>query len=234
MSYQTNKTFAYLHQGKVIEVYRITSSIDGQIATLAGHKMVVPSSSSTSGIAYPDEDIVDGLRIEYTAIVNPFVVEDKETSNLRFSSKHISFSGNNFISEVDNDGNNMGNFGSFAIGDKIRVQGSALNDGEYSLTGASSTGLGKSGNFTAEAKGEMITISQLAVGVSLPTELSHVNLNRLLSLAVVDYLRASFAERDGDIERKEYYMRHFNKKVSENESNKNKIYMVQSTSFAVK
>ena len=56
----------------------------------------------------------------------------------------------------------------------------------------------------------------------------------MLSLAVVDYLRAMIAERDGDLERKEYYMKSFNKKVSDNESNKNKIYIAQSTSYAVK
>ena len=70
--------------------------------------------------------------------------------------------------------------------------------------------------------------------VTSPTELSHLNLNRILSLAIVDYLRAMTAEREGDLEQKEYYMRHFHKKVSNNESNKNKIYVAQSTSYAVK
>ncbi len=234
MSYQTNKSFAYYHQGKILELYRITTGIDGVIDTIGGYKMVVPSSSSTSGIAYPDETIVNGIRVEYTALVNPFVVESTEDSNIRISSSDISFSGNNFIPEVDDDGNNMGNFGNFAIGDRIRVQGSVSNDGEYSLTGASATGLGKSGNFIVEAKGEMITITQLPVSVSSPTELSHLNLNRILSLAIVDYLRAMMAEREGNLEQKEYYMRHFYKKVSKNESNKNKIYIAQSGSYSVK
>jgi hypothetical protein len=237
MSYQTNKAFAFLHQGKVVEIYRITSSVNGTIHDYYNHKTIAPNSGGTSGISYPDEDIVDGLRIEYTAIVNPFVVEDKEISNLRIQSKNISFLNTTILEQTTNASNqevNVGGFGSFALGDKIRIQGSSNNDGEYSLSGATANSLTKVGNFTTETKGEMITISQLAVGVPSPTELSHVNLNRLLSLAVVDYLRASFAEREGDIERKEYYMRHFNKKVSENESNKNKIYMVQSTSFAVK
>ena len=70
--------------------------------------------------------------------------------------------------------------------------------------------------------------------VTSPTELTHVNLNRMLSLAIVDYLKAMIAERDGDLEKKEYYMRNFYKKVSDNESNKNKIHISQSTSFAVK
>ena len=229
MSYDTNKNFAFFHQGKVFHIYRITRSVGRGIDTNG-----ITKEYGINEALYPDEDIVDGLRIEYTALENPFIEEDKEISNLRHSSKHISFSGNNFISEVDDSGNNMGNFGSFAQGDRIRVQGSKSNDGYYSLTSASSTGLGKSGNFTAEAKGEMITISQVPVGVSSPTELTHVNLNRMLSLAIVDYLRAMLAERDGDLERKEYYMRNFNKKVSDNESNKNKIYIAQSTSYAVK
>ena len=229
MSYDTNKNFAFFHQGKVFHIYRITRSVGRGIDTNG-----ITKEYGINEALYPDEDIVDGLRIEYTALENPFIEEDKEISNLRHSSKHISFSGNNFISEVDDSGNNMGNFGSFTQGDRIRVQGSKSNDGYYSLTSASSTGLGKSGNFTTEAKGEMITISQVPVGVSSPTELTHVNLNRMLSLAIVDYLRAMLAERDGDLERKEYYMRHFNKKVSDNESNKNKIYIAQSTSYAVK
>ena len=45
---------------------------------------------------------------------------------------------------------------------------------------------------------------------------------------------AKKAEKDGDLERKEYYMRNFSKKVSDNESNKNKIYISQSTSYAVR
>ena len=157
MSYQTNKSFAYYHQGKILEPYRITTGIDGVIDTIGGYKMVVPSSSSTSGIAYPDETIVNGIRVEYTALVEPFVVENPESTAYT------------------------------------------------SLT-----------------------------EVTSPTELSHLNLNRILSLAIVDYLRAMMAEREGNLEQKEYYMRHFHKKVSKNESNKNKIYIAQSSSYAVK
>ena len=157
MSYQTDKSFAYYHQGKVVEIYRITSRLDGEIATLDGYKMVIPSSSSSSGVSYPDETIPNGIRVEYTALVMPFVVQDPEST-------------------------------AYA-----------------SLT-----------------------------EVTSPTELSHLNLNRILSLAIVDYLRAMTAEREGDLEQKEYYMRHFHKKVSNNESNKNKIYVAQSTSYAVK
>ena len=59
-----------------------------------------------------------------------------------------------------------------------------------------------------------------------PSETSHVNLTRMLSLAVVDYIKGQLADAMGDIQKKEYYMREFWKKVGDNESNKRKISMV--------
>ena len=68
-----------------------------------------------------------------------------------------------------------------------------------------------------------------------PKEATHINLNRILSLAVVDYIRAMNAERMGDIQGKEYYMREFWRKVADNESNKNKMYIANTIkTFAVK
>ncbi len=58
-----------------------------------------------------------------------------------------------------------------------------------------------------------------------PTELSHVNLNRVLSLAVVEYLKAQMAERQGDIKAKEYFMNQFYNKLADNESNKNDVFV---------
>ena len=127
MSYQTNKTFAFLHQGKVIEIYRVTTSVSGTVHDYYDHKIIAPDTGSTSGIQYPDETITNGIRIEYTALEKPFVQQDPESTAY-----------------------------------------SSLTE------------------------------------VTSPTELTHLNLNRVLSLAIVDYIRAMFAERDGDIERKEY------------------------------
>ena len=56
-----------------------------------------------------------------------------------------------------------------------------------------------------------------------PDEADHVNLSRMLSLAVVDYVKAMLADLGGDIEKKEYYMREFWKKVGDDQSNKRKI-----------
>jgi len=59
-----------------------------------------------------------------------------------------------------------------------------------------------------------------------PDEADHVNLSRMLSLAVVDYIKAQLFEAKGDLQTKEYYMKEFWKKVGDNESNKRKISMV--------
>ena len=58
-----------------------------------------------------------------------------------------------------------------------------------------------------------------------PDENSHLNANRMISLAIVCYVKAQLAERMGQIDVKEYYMREFYKKVADNESNKNKVFM---------
>ena len=56
-----------------------------------------------------------------------------------------------------------------------------------------------------------------------PDEADHVNLSRMLSLAVVDYIKAMLADLGGELEKKEYYMREFWKKVGDDQSNKRKI-----------
>ena len=68
-----------------------------------------------------------------------------------------------------------------------------------------------------------------------PTEATHLNLNRMLSMAVVCYIKASLAEKMGDVKAKEYYMREFHKKVADNESNKNKVFIAGTIgTFAIK
>jgi len=56
-----------------------------------------------------------------------------------------------------------------------------------------------------------------------PDEADHVNLSRMLSLAVVDYVKAMLADSAGDLEKKEYYMREFWKKVGDDQSNKRRV-----------
>lgn len=67
------------------------------------------------------------------------------------------------------------------------------------------------------------------------TEASHVNVSYMLSLAITDYLQAQMADKNGEIDKKEYYMRSFWKKVSDNESNKRKAaFSIPSSPYAIK
>ena len=153
MSYDTDRTYAYIQSGKKLRLYKIKRS-SGRIIDNQGRV----KGGEFDSIIYPDEAITLGLRIEYTAIVDPFVAEDPETTS----------------------------------------------------------------------------ISSLTT-VSSPIESTHINLNRMLSLAVVDYVRAMMAERQGDIQAKEYYLREFHKKVADNESNRNKMYIANTIkTYAVK
>jgi len=63
------------------------------------------------------------------------------------------------------------------------------------------------------------------VEVTKPSETSHVNLNRMLSLAVVDFIKSMIAEKNGDINAKEYYMKEFYKKLANNQSNEKSIFV---------
>ncbi len=58
-----------------------------------------------------------------------------------------------------------------------------------------------------------------------PDENSHLNLNRMLSLACVDYVQANLEDRKGDVAKKEYYMKEFYGKLADSESNKRRSLM---------
>ena len=68
-----------------------------------------------------------------------------------------------------------------------------------------------------------------------PDEADHVNLTRMLSLAVEDYLKAMVSDSSGDLQKKEYYMKEFWKKVGDDQSNKRRNFHVYPVSpFAIK
>ena len=175
---------------------------------------------------YPDEDIADGLRIEYTALNEPFVAEALETTTGYASGTNIQFAS----AVIQDNDEQFGNTGTeFAQSDRIRVQGSASNDGDYTLT---SSGVVNdeyltlaSGTFTTEDVGERVTITQIPLEVASASvdETSHANINQMLSLAIVDYVKAMKAESMGDLATKEYHIREFYSKLGDNETNKRKM-----------
>ena len=216
MSYKTEQTWFYYLNGRNIQLYQ--RSDYGRTDTLGGYKIRLPDDSSGTYFIYPDEDITNGLRIEYTSLETPFVTEALEDMQIFVGGTDISFSTTVITGAGTGDG--------FASGDKIRVMGSASNDGDYTTTGAASNTLTDSTTpFTAESAGESITVYQIPLEDSSPDETSHINLNKMLSLACVDYVKAMLSDSLGDIEKKEYYMREFWKKIGDNDSNRRKIVM---------
>ena len=149
MSYDTSKSFVYTLHGNKLRLYRLRRTSSRPIDTEGR----VSGSQGWDPIIYPDETITDGLRVEYTALTKPFVVENPEST------------------------------------------------AESSLT-----------------------------EVTSPGESSHINLNRLLSLAVVEYVKAMLAEKNGQIDAKEYFMKQFYNKLSDNSSNKNRVFVAGASS----
>lgn len=308
MSSYVDREWFYFLRGREILLYKLLGGSTSERITQAG-----VFKTQQNELIYPDEDIADGLRIEYTALNEPFVKESLETSNaytsgtsivfqdastdfyegdsdtnFTASSKTITFpssSGeptrinatNNFyvgqvirIAGCSNGVNNgaktvasvpssititvseslgdetgasalinsttgailggtagTNTFTDFAANDKIRVQGTANNDTDYTISSISSNGdaLIVSSVPSANESGQRVSITQISVEDSSPSETSHANLNKMLSLALVDYIKAMKADEAGDLERKEYYMKEFWGKLGDNESNKRNISM---------
>ena len=228
-SYVDREWFYYL-KGRNIHLYKLLGGSSSERITQSG---VIKTLDRE--LMYPNEDIASGLRIEYTALNEPYLSEALETTTGYASGTGISFDPGPAATISDSNDGFADTGTSFAQGDKIRVQGSASNDGDYTLSSSGTVDedtLTITGTFTTEAAGESITVYQIpnSVADSSADETSHVNLNRLLSLAVVDYLKSKTSENEGNIELKEYYLKQFYKKIGDNDSNKRKIVMQMSSS----
>ena len=72
-------------------------------------------------LMYPNEDIANGLRVEYTALNEPFITEALETTSVVVSGTGIDFVDGGVGADSIRD--NSSGLGDFVVGDKIRVQG---------------------------------------------------------------------------------------------------------------
>ena len=226
MSYNTYKNWFYQLHGRYIHLWQLASG--ASIDTIASYKVRLPGEKSSRELIYPDEDITNGLRIEYTSFNESeiFISEALETTTAKVSGSAITFNSSGGIKNTD-----IGSWvtnSSFAVGDKIRIIGSVNNDGDYTVTGYGGTDniyLTVSESLTSDSSVESITIYQIPKTGATADETAHVNLNRMLSLAVVDYMKAQQKDLQGDIQAKEYYMKQFWKKVADDQSNKRNISM---------
>lgn len=219
MSSYVDKEYFYYLRGRELLLYKLLGSRNRTRITQTGILQ-----SYHNELMYPDEDIENGLRIEYTALNEPFVAESFETTNAILSATTISFD-----SPDINDSGNRWITSGFATGDKLRVQGSTSNDGDYTLSGISANSISVTGTLVEEAAGQRITVTQIPKEVASPDSTSSINLNKMLCLAVVDYVKAMISEERGEIDKKEYYIKEFYSKLADNESNKRII----STAFPV-
>ena len=235
MSFDTDRNWMYSLSGRYIHLWQWTET--AATDTVGSYRVKLPSEYYGKQLIYPNEDIASGLRIEYTAFSEPFVAEALEDNTGRGSGTNISFSTSAIITTTSNFWTTTSGF---AAGDKVRVIGSASNDGDYTIStfsGSADVNMVTTEGNTTETAGESITIYQIPKSVADASvdESSHVNLNRMLSLAVVDYIRAQMKEAVGDLQGKEYCMREFWKKLGDNESNKRNVSMsFPASPFAVK
>ena len=299
MSSNVEREWFYYLKGRDLLLYQLLGGSSNERISQSGVMR-----SRGRELMYPNEDIADGLRIEYTSIDEPFVAEALETTTALVSGTSFIFQDTStafYTGSSDIDFNSSGNriitfddtskyfylgqsivisgtssnngtftvaainnsvtisttqslstetnqsavfksatgailggtagtntFTDFLAADKIRVQGSASNDTDYTISSISSNGdalIVSSVPSALESAGERITITQIPLEDASPDETSHINLNRMLSLAVVDYVKAMLADNQGEIEKKEYYMKEFFSKLGDNESNKRKISM---------
>ena len=215
MSSYVDKEFFYYLRGRELLLYKLLGSRNRTRITQTGILQ-----SYHNELMYPDEDIANGLRIEYTALNEPFVAESLETTNSKASGINISFVGNDIVTTTSNFWDTTSGF---AVGDKIKVQGSASNDGDYTITAFAGTDnklLRTATTFTGEDAGQRITVTQIPKEVTSPDSTSSINVNKMLCLAVVDYVKAMIHEERGEIDKKEYYIKEFYSKLADNESNK--------------
>ena len=214
MSFFVDKEWFYYLRGREILLYKLRGGSSTSRISQSG-----VFQSYDNEMMYPDEDIADGLRIEYTRVSEPFVAESLESTTSKTSGITIAFVDGGGGSDTITDSASGFNF---TDGDKIRVQGSTSNDGDYTLSGTANTGTltVATGTFTAETAGERITITQMPKEVTSPDTTSYINLNKMLCLAVVDYVKAMMSEERGEIDKKEYYIKEFYSKLADNESNK--------------
>lgn len=312
MSSYVDKDYFYYLRGRELLLYKLLGSRNENRITQSGVLQQYQNE-----LVYPDEDIANGLRVEYTKVSEPFVSEALETtlayasstsfkmqdtstaiytgsSNISFASsgKRINFnssdidttanfydgqsivisgtSSNNGTFTISSGGVNTdqlvvtesistesnssaiiksstgsifngasgtNTFTDFTAADKIRLKGSSSNDGDYIISSISANGdaLIVSSIPTAETSGQRIIIQQIPKEVTSPDSTSHINLNKMLSLAVVDYCKAMLSDRRGEIDKKEYYMKQFYSKLADNESNKRIISVASPiNAYAVK
>ena len=118
MSSYVDKDYFYYLRGRELLLYKLLGSRNTSRITQSGVLQQYDNE-----MIYPDEDISNGLRIEYTRVSEPFIAEALETTTAYASGITISFSDSGYITSTPN---TFWTSSGFAVGDKIRVRGGML------------------------------------------------------------------------------------------------------------
>ena len=132
MSSYVDKDYFYYLRGRELLLYKLLGSRNSNRITQSGVLQ-----SYDNELVYPDEDIANGLRLEYTRVNEPFISEALETTTAYASGTNISFTGSDIVTTTLNFWDTASRF---AVGDKIRVKGSSSNDGDYTIALFQGTG----------------------------------------------------------------------------------------------
>ena len=79
MSFDTQKNWWYELYGRYIHLWQWVES--AATDTLGSYRIKLPSEYYGKQLIYPDEDITNGLRVEYTALYEPFITEAIEDTS---------------------------------------------------------------------------------------------------------------------------------------------------------
>ena len=184
----------------------------GGVNASASASAVVPSHYYGDNLIYPDETITDGIRLEYTAI-KPISAPATATNlvsaiNTSFSADAITAASGTPFSGVN-------------IGDYVYISYStdASNDGIYEVENKTNTVL-----TVATGSGNFKTLTTVSgVEINVIDETFRINADRLVSSALVDYVKALELEERNDFRNSDNLMKRFWKKISDSESNKRDV-----------
>ena len=116
MSSYVDKDYFYYLRGRELLLYKLLGSRNSDRITQSGVLQ-----SYDNELVYPDEDIENGLRVEYTRVNEPLIAEALETTLAYASGIGIAFVDGGGGSDTITDSNS--GFGDFSDGDKDKLPG---------------------------------------------------------------------------------------------------------------
>jgi hypothetical protein len=204
----SSKEYAYFIRGNKVAILQKDWNLSGG-QTLGQPGLNDLGSSGSLLWKSPIESITDGLEIEYAYSpeyrIESIASADKETAtSYETASGYLRFNGTGFSTE--------------STVDYIVIDGSERWNGLHKVTGLNTA------HYTTATKysgGNVTDTPTIYTDVDvLNDESDELDLSRYQANAVVNYVKAKYAEDAGNIEMKEYFMREFRIMVEKHDKGK--------------